>query len=125
MEKKDVIEKLAELEHKQWAEWSKNIAETEKISPERMERWSKLWTPYDKLPEEMKEEDRKWARNVFDLLFSLPKKCDSCGKDIYKAVNSKGVSWLISMADGMFDNICMGCVVREIELKQMENMVKE
>ena len=57
-----IIEKLAELEHTQWIEWAKNISSKEKLSPERLARWKKLYIPYAELSEEMKEEDRKWAR---------------------------------------------------------------
>ncbi len=62
-----LIEQLAELEHLQWMEWSKQISDTEKISPMRIARWQKLWIPYSELPEEMKEQGRKWARRSFDI----------------------------------------------------------
>ena len=62
------LEKLAELEHEQWIEWSKEIARTENISKERLERWKKLWIPYSKLSKEDKESDRKWARKVFERI---------------------------------------------------------
>lgn len=65
---KNLLEALAELEHKQWVEWSKNIAKKEKLSPERLERWKELWIPYEDLSEEMKEQDRKWARLVIEVL---------------------------------------------------------
>ena len=60
-EKDNELERLAELEHKQWIAWSKNIAETENISKERLERWKKLWIPYLELTEEQKDQDRDWA----------------------------------------------------------------
>lgn len=64
----DKLEILAELEHEQWVKWSQNLATTEKISPERLERWQKLWIPYAKLTEEEKEQDRVWARKVLSSL---------------------------------------------------------
>lgn len=70
-----IIEKLAELEHEQWVTWSKEIARTEKLSEERIKRWQTFWnTPYEDLPEEIKEEDRKWARKVLDVLKKFVRK---------------------------------------------------
>lgn len=59
-----LLEALAALEHSQWVEWSKSLAEKEKLSPERLERWEKLWVPYNELDEKDKESDRIWARKV-------------------------------------------------------------
>lgn len=61
------LEKLAELEHMQWIEWSKDIAQTEFISPARLDRWMKLWCPYSDLSEKEKELDREWARKVLEI----------------------------------------------------------
>jgi len=63
-----LLEKLAELEHEQWVEWSKQIAKTENISQERLARWIPLWKPYKYLSPEFQEQDRKWARKVIVLL---------------------------------------------------------
>lgn len=64
----ELIDKLAALEHEQWVSWVKSILKSEDISKERAERWKELFTPYDELTEEMKEEDRKWAQKVLDIL---------------------------------------------------------
>lgn len=64
----NIREKLAELEHLQWIDWSRNIATTEKISEERLERWSKLWRPYENLSEEEKDQDRKYADEVLKVV---------------------------------------------------------
>jgi len=81
--KKDMyalLEMLAELEHKQWREWSQNIAKTENISEERLNRWAKMWIPYEVLTEEQKEQDRVWARKTMQILkanwhfFFIPEK---------------------------------------------------
>ena len=61
-------ERLAELEHEQWIAWSQNIAETESISPERLERWQQLWRPYNKLTEAEKDMDREWADRVIAMI---------------------------------------------------------
>lgn len=68
MKKKELIEQLAKLEHDQWMEWSKSVSK--EVSEERLNRWKKLWIPYSKLSEEMKEEDRKYARKVLNLLLT-------------------------------------------------------
>lgn len=64
----DPVEVLAELEHEQWVEWSRSIAESEDITPERIERWGGYWIPYDELDEPTKEHDRVWARRAMDRL---------------------------------------------------------
>jgi len=63
-----LLEKLAELEHNQWVEWSKEIAKTEKISQDRLARWISLWKPYINLNQDVKEQDRKYARKILILL---------------------------------------------------------
>ena len=66
--KAELIERLAELEHEQWINWSKNIVESESISEKRKRRWQKLWCPYNELSEEMKNLDREWARKVVAII---------------------------------------------------------
>ncbi len=62
----DLLEKLAEIEHEQWVEWSKSIAP--EVDEDRRVRWKNLWVPYSELSEDMKEEDRKYARKVLKIL---------------------------------------------------------
>ena len=66
-QKSDLREKLAELEHKQWIHWAKNILKSENISQERRERWEKYFCEYRNLPETVKEQDRIWADNVLEI----------------------------------------------------------
>lgn len=61
------LEKFAELEHDQWIEWAKNLIKNEKLSPERVKRWKKLFVAYDKLKKKDKEDDRIWARKVIKV----------------------------------------------------------
>ena len=63
-----LIEKLADLEHNQWWEWSRELSRKEKLSKERLDRWDKLWTFYKFLSEKLKEQDRIYARKVVDIL---------------------------------------------------------
>lgn len=88
----EIIEKLAEIEHRQWMAWSNTVAEKEKnLSRERLERWKGLWKPYKLLSEEQKKSDRAWAREVFNVFkkcwladrLQIEKeglKCHFCGK---------------------------------------------
>lgn len=72
--KASVLEKreaLAEIEHEQWIAWSKNIAETESITPARRERWEKLWRPYAELTEAEKDQDREWADKTLEAITNI------------------------------------------------------
>lgn len=44
-----------------------NIELTNKLT-EKLERWESLWIPYEELSEEMKEEDRTYARKILKLI---------------------------------------------------------
>ena len=59
-------EMLAELEHKQWAHWTRYMLDN--LTPENIERWKRqIETPYDELPEAEKDSDREWADKVLFL----------------------------------------------------------
>lgn len=59
-----LVERLAELEHRQWMSWTKYLVENHDIPENLEEKWKKNWMPYEELPEEEKEKDRKWARKA-------------------------------------------------------------
>ena len=61
-----LLERLAELEHEQWMAWSQSVAP--EVSPECRRRWQACWVPYQDLPDEVKEQDRAWARKVLESL---------------------------------------------------------
>lgn len=63
-----VLEKMAALEHEQWVAWSMSVADTETISGDRLERWKRLWIPYEELSEKWKEQDRRWARKAIRIM---------------------------------------------------------
>lgn len=64
----NIIEKLAAAEHEQWIEWATSLMKSEpKISPQRIERWRTMMGPYETLPNEVKEQDRVYARKVLDI----------------------------------------------------------
>ena len=62
----DLREGIAELEHKQWMEWSKAVAN--EVTTTRRARWKKLWIPYAELSEEQKNQDRVWADQILSLI---------------------------------------------------------
>lgn len=64
----ELIEQLASLEHDQWIEWSQSVCNAEILSLVRVDGWKKLWVPYVELTEEMKDQDRRWARKAFNLM---------------------------------------------------------
>lgn len=90
----DVLEILADLEHRQWCEWAGVLSEEiddllqvisklkddsdydlsdEDISiiehsKDRQIRWNSLMVPYSELSEEMKESDRVYARRILSAL---------------------------------------------------------
>lgn len=66
-----LLEKLAALEHEQWIEWARTVAESETgISATRLARWEQYFVPYDQLTEEVKEYDRAWARKIIEVINS-------------------------------------------------------
>ena len=67
-EKKELLERLAVLEHEQWIAWSKSITYNEHISQDRFDRWRRLWCPYSELTGVMKDQDRRWARKVITIV---------------------------------------------------------
>ena len=56
----EMIERLADLEHQQWAHWTKYMLDN--LTPENIERWhGQIETPYADLTEKEKDSDREWA----------------------------------------------------------------
>lgn len=98
MEKNELIEALADLEHEQWIAWSKNIAETENISSGRLARWQALWVPYSELEEEVQELDREWAERAVKVSRDVFKRmADNIIAEMAKEI-------LVLMAESINDN---------------------
>ena len=63
----NLIEKLAALEHEQWAHWTRYMLDN--LTSENIQRWQRqIETPYEDLSEKEKESDRVWARKVMELM---------------------------------------------------------
>ena len=63
-----LLEELAALEHRQWMHWTENLVAREDLPDHLIERWEPNWIDYENLPEETKEHDRKWAKQVIEIL---------------------------------------------------------
>ena len=64
-----MVEKLSKYVHEEmWIKWAKTIADQENLSSDRIRRWENLYVPYEELSEEMKELDRKFAREILQVL---------------------------------------------------------
>lgn len=90
-----LLEEMSEICHEEWVRWSKNISieineaidvlkkdiqffdenniENKEAADlvlkleSRLERWERLWVPYEDLSEEMKDLDRKYAEKMLNL----------------------------------------------------------
>lgn len=63
----DLLERLAELEHQQWAHWLNYMMDN--ATDENIEEWvRKMRTSYSDLTEAEKESDRFWADKVLELI---------------------------------------------------------
>lgn len=64
----ELLEKLASIEHFQWCRWALELMDKEDLSQNRIDRWTGMLVDYNKLPEEYKEFDRRFARLVVSAL---------------------------------------------------------
>jgi len=63
----ELLEKLAALEHEQWAHWTEYMLAN--MTEENVERWKRqIKTAYVDLSEKEKESDREWARRVLEII---------------------------------------------------------
>ena len=86
------VEKLAAIEYDQWIAWATRLLDTEKISEDRRLRWSCYMVPYDKLPDDVQEHDRVWARKILAAIRAgevpgivvqpADRQCHICGKTV-------------------------------------------
>jgi hypothetical protein len=67
MPENSLREKLAELEHKQWAHWYRYMIGN--LTPENQARWNEqAATPYALLSQVEKNCDREWADKVLEII---------------------------------------------------------
>ena len=77
-------ERLSEQEHIQWESWTHAVSQNLKRIKQMLDdnkpqeasyligsilnRWHKKWKPYSYLTEELKDEDRRWADQVLQII---------------------------------------------------------
>lgn len=111
---KQLRERLSDLEHEQWAHWTRYMLDTiagENHISEEFEdlpcvrRWRRQCdTPYAQLSEREKESDREWADKVLDTIMWVPlaNLTSPSGKTLYVCVRCGNVS-------PFPDKTCPGC----------------
>jgi hypothetical protein len=62
----ELLEKLAELEHKQWQRFARAVIS--EVAPQRQSRWKKYFIPYDKMDDKAKNLDREQAKRVMEIV---------------------------------------------------------
>lgn len=81
-ELRGIIDRLAEIEHDQWMEWSRELVKYESVSEPRRRRWKKLWIPYERLAESEKDKDRKWAYIVLKAIREMEVQNERTGEGL-------------------------------------------
>jgi hypothetical protein len=62
-----IRERLAALEHEQWAHWTRYLLDH--LTPENVERWRRqIDTPCQRSSEPEKQSDRAWADRILELV---------------------------------------------------------
>lgn len=64
------LDKISNIIHEAWMEWTKSISDIESFEHLILEviRWEELWIPYNELSEDIKEKDRKWAKEIIKIV---------------------------------------------------------
>lgn len=74
MNRQDLIEKIAELQHTQWSDWTrwmleKRFSHNAKTGEMYIDRWRRqMNTSYDELTDDERENDRIEARKVLEYI---------------------------------------------------------
>ena len=65
--KDKLLEELSDLEHKQWAHWTRYMLDN--LTDENIAQWKRqVKTDYKDLSEKEKDGDREWARKVLKIM---------------------------------------------------------
>ena len=105
--KNSLLERLAELEHDQWASWTDHFLDkVYRQNPpdkEAIRRWERqIKTPYEELSEEEKEADRKWARRIIDKCLLIIGKEGTVYINVNKKVTKRQLKKIIEVAEELY-----------------------
>jgi hypothetical protein len=102
----DLLEKLAELEHEQWQTWRKTIEWRFRRCVPQSEYTN---ISYNKLPEKIKEQDRKWARLILKILNQeISKTREGIFEDINQATRKKPPQDILDVMEKWRKNVGQG-----------------
>jgi len=102
----NLLEDLAELEHKQWAHWTKymlnRLEQLERELMDQKENWRRqIATPYSELTEKEKDSDRSWASKSLEITAKRLAELNPYPEDVFLPRNKeemKAVADLIAKA---------------------------
>ena len=125
----NLLEDLAELEHKQWAHWTKYMldrleqleSEQDSHDPYKVlhqkENWRRqIATPYSELTEKEKDSDRSWASKSLEITAKRLAELNPYPEDVFLPRNKeemKAVADLIAKA-GYFPDAVFGQFGRQV-----------
>lgn len=109
MKKKDkieLIEKLASLEHEQWAGWANHFLDkVYRQNPpdkEAIERWERqIRTPYSRLSEAEKEKDREWVWKMLQKLLLVADRRGNVWVNTDNPVNRKQLKKIVEAIENL------------------------
>jgi hypothetical protein len=125
----NLLENLAELEHQQWAHWTKYMldrleqleSEQDSHDPYKVlhqkENWRRqIATPYSELTEKEKDSDRSWASKSLEITAKRLAELNPYPEDVFLPRNKeemKAVADLIAKA-GYFPDAVFGQFGRQV-----------
>jgi hypothetical protein len=119
----NLLEELSELEHKQWAHWTKYMLnrleqlenEQDAFDPYKVMHQKQNWhrqiaTPYSELTEKEKDSDRIWASKTLEITAKRLAELNPYPEDVFlprSREEMKAVAYLIAKA-GYFPDAIFG-----------------
>lgn len=64
----ELLEELSDLEHKQWTYWTQNLSKNHDLPYWLVQHWLPNQREYKFLRDDIKEDDRKWARKAIEII---------------------------------------------------------
>lgn len=123
VELQELLERLAEIHHNQWRTWAAGVGTL--VPKERQEAWGKLFVPYAKLPEEVKNERRGIAQLQLEAAQQVFGDIDGRAQKLYETVMrlTSTIEW-VSNVEGMLPFERAGLQLEAVSMK-VDRMEKE